>query len=83
VILKKTVVVLKKDYDFFCGVAVKDEVFLEEFTISKEKYNLLDVRETCERDEFYMRGQYIFLVELSLRMREIHTNKILVLYCKY
>jgi rhodanese-related sulfurtransferase len=69
------VVFLEKNYDFFCGVAVKEDVFFEELSIHKEKYNLLDVRKVWERDEFNIGGQHIPLAELSLRMREVHTDK--------
>lgn len=80
--LKNNVVVLEKDYDFFCGVAIKEEVSFEELAVNKEKYNLLDVREVWERDEFNIGGQHIPLAELPLRVREIHTDKVLAVYCK-
>jgi molybdopterin/thiamine biosynthesis adenylyltransferase len=69
---KNTVLVLEQDYDFFCGVAVKEDVSFEELSIHKEKYNLLDVREVWERDEFNIGGQHIPLAELVSRISEVY-----------
>jgi adenylyltransferase/sulfurtransferase len=80
--LKNTLLYLEKDYNFFCGTAVKDEISFEEFFINKEKYNLLDVRETWERDAFNFGGQHIPLAALSARISEVYIDKILVVYCK-
>ncbi|MFT4805723.1 MAG: molybdopterin/thiamine biosynthesis adenylyltransferase/rhodanese-related sulfurtransferase [Psychroserpens sp.] len=79
---KNTVLVLEQDYDFFCGVAVKEDVSFEELSIHKEKYNLLDVREVWERDEFNIGGQHIPLAELVSRISEVYIDKVLVVYCK-
>jgi rhodanese-related sulfurtransferase len=76
------VVVLEKNYHFFCGMAVKEDVSFEEFSIHKEKYNLLDVRKVWERDEFNIGGQHIPLAELVSRISEVYIDKVLVVYCK-
>lgn len=80
--IKNKVVVLEKDYDFFCGLVAQEEISFKELLADKEKYNLLDVRETWERDQFHIDGQHIPLAELSLRIHEVYTNKVVVVYCK-
>jgi adenylyltransferase/sulfurtransferase len=79
---RNNVVLIEQDCDFFCGVAIKKEVSFEGLSIHKEKYNLLEVREDWERDKFNIGGQHIPIAELFLRGREIHTDKVLVVYCK-
>ncbi|AUC84109.1 dinucleotide-utilizing protein [Polaribacter sp. ALD11] len=73
---------LETDYDFFCGILSKEEISLEELQKNKEKYNLLDVREIWEREEYHIGGQHIPLGELLKRIDEVHQNKNLVVYCK-
>ena len=79
---RNNVVDIEQDYDFFCGVAIKKDVSFEELSIHKEKYNLLDVREDWERDEFNIGGQHIPIAELLLRVHEVYTDKVVVVYCK-
>jgi adenylyltransferase/sulfurtransferase len=79
---RNNVVDIEQDYDFFCGVAIKKDVSFEELSIHKEKYNLLDVREDWERDKFNIGGQHIPIAELLLRVHEIYTDKVVVVYCK-
>ncbi|TXD52612.1 MULTISPECIES: molybdopterin-synthase adenylyltransferase MoeB [unclassified Polaribacter] len=81
-VLEKEVVALDDDYDFFCGSITKAEISFKEFLTNKENYNLLDVREAEERDQFHIGGQHIPLAEVSLRIREVYINKVLVVYCK-
>jgi adenylyltransferase/sulfurtransferase len=76
------VIALETDYDFFCGILSKEEISLEELQKNKEKYNLLDVRETREREEQHIGGQYIPLGELLNRLDEVPQNKDLVVYCQ-
>jgi molybdopterin/thiamine biosynthesis adenylyltransferase/rhodanese-related sulfurtransferase len=80
--IKTKVVALEKDYDFFCGLTSKEEISLEDLQKNKEKYNLLDVREAWERDQFNIGGQHIPLIELTVRKDEIYKDKDLVVYCK-
>ena len=79
---RNNMVVIEQDHDFFCGVAIKKEASFEGFSIHKEKYNLLEVREDWERDKFNIGGQHIPIAELLLRVREIYTDRVLVVYCK-
>lgn len=74
--------VLETDYDLFCGILMKEEISLALLQKFKEKYNLLDVRETWERKEYHIGGQHIPLNELLRRVNEVSTNKNLVVYCK-
>ena len=80
--IKSKVVALEKNYNFFCGLELKEQVSFEELSINKEKYNLLDVREDWERDEFNIGGQHIPLAELSSRIGEVCIDKVLIVYCK-
>ena len=74
---------LEDDYEFFCGIEkVKHEINLEELHQHKEKYNLLDVREIVEREEFNIGGMHIPLKELPLKIKELPTDKPLIVYCK-
>ncbi len=79
---KTNVTALETDYDFFCGILSKEEISLEMFQKNKEKYNLLDVREIREREEYHIGGQHIPLGELLERLDEVHHNKDLVVYCQ-
>ena len=76
------ITVLENDYDFFCGIVSSEEITLEELNKNKEKYNLLDVRETDEREAYHIGGQHIPLGELLERIDEVYLNKDLVVYCK-
>jgi len=74
---------LEEDYEFFCGIEkVKNEISLDELHQHKEKYNLLDVREASEREEYHIGGIHIPLKELPDKIKEIPKNKPLVIYCK-
>jgi molybdopterin/thiamine biosynthesis adenylyltransferase/rhodanese-related sulfurtransferase len=76
------IIALETDYDFFCGILSKEEISLEELQKNKEKYNLLDVRETKEREEQHIGGQHIPLGELLERIDEVFFNRDLVVYCQ-
>ncbi len=74
---------LEEDYDFFCGIkAVENEITLKELQKNKEDYNLLDVRENSEREEYHIGGQHIPLKEISDRFNELDATKSIVVYCK-
>ena len=74
---------LDADYDFFCGLP-KDtsEITLNAFQKKSEQYNLLDVREDDEREEYHIGGQHIPLGDLIDRLNEVAQDKDLVVYCK-
>lgn len=78
---KSDVVTLENDYDFFCGILSKEEISLATLQKNKEKYNLLDVRDTQERETYNIGGQHIPLDELLVRIEEVHQDKDLVVYC--
>lgn len=74
---------LDNDYEFFCGIKkAANEITQEELQNKLSSYNLLDVREVWEREQYHIEGQHIPLGELSNRYKEIATNKPVVVYCK-
>ncbi|CAM1335012.1 molybdopterin-synthase adenylyltransferase MoeB [Tenacibaculum aestuariivivum] len=74
---------LADDYDFFCGIIpAKNEITLDELQADLLTYNLLDVRENWEREEYSIGGNHIPLAELSIRYNELKVNKPVVVYCK-
>ncbi|GGD22360.1 molybdopterin-synthase adenylyltransferase MoeB [Hyunsoonleella pacifica] len=74
---------LESNYDVFCGVPqIEKEITLEDLGANKDIYNLLDVRETWEREQHHIGGQHIPLGELTSRFKEIDISKPLVVYCK-
>ncbi|WP_233883528.1 HesA/MoeB/ThiF family protein [Tenacibaculum piscium] len=74
---------LEDNYDFFCGIiATENEITIEELQNDLLKYNLLDVREDWEREQYHIGGQHIRLVELPDRLNEIDTSKPVIVYCK-
>ncbi len=76
---------LESDYEFFCGIhtpITKDEISLETLEAALQDYNLLDVRELWERENYHIGGQHIPLDELETRSHEIKTSKPLVVYCQ-
>lgn len=80
---KAEVTELEKDYEFFCGIKTSThEITLEELQNKLSIYNLLDVREDWEREQYQIGGQHIPLGELAQRYEEINTEKPMVVYCK-
>lgn len=74
---------LESDYDVFCGVLKADsELTLEQVNANLEMYNLLDVREDWEREQYHINGEHIPLNLLPERYGEINTNRPIVVYCK-
>jgi len=74
---------LDKDYEFFCGIkSTTHEITLEELQKNQSAYNLLDVREDWEREQYHIGGQHIPLGELPNKYQEIATDKPVVVYCK-
>jgi len=74
---------LEKDYDFFCGIkAIENEIVLEELENNLERYNLLDVREYYEREDYNIGGIHIPLDELDDRLDEVLIGKPVVVYCE-
>lgn len=76
------IIALEKDYDFFCGITSTKEITLDELNKNKANYNLLDVREDSEREEYHIGGQHIPLGQLSKRFQEIDISLPIVVYCK-
>ncbi|MEO9571674.1 MAG: HesA/MoeB/ThiF family protein [Polaribacter sp.] len=73
---------LEDDYDFFCGIKTKnEEITLVELENNLEKYNLLDVREEWEREDYHIGGQHIPLDEIEDKFDEVDFSKPLVVYC--
>ncbi|MCD8414803.1 HesA/MoeB/ThiF family protein [Tenacibaculum dicentrarchi] len=80
---EKSITKLEENYDFFCGIIEADnEITLEELQADLLKYNLLDVREDWEREQYHIGGQHIRLVDLPDRLNEIDTTKPVIVYCK-
>lgn len=74
---------LEDNYDFFCGIKpVEKEISNEELQENISKYNLLDVREDWEREQYHIGGQHIPLGQLPNRFEEIDASKPVVVYCK-
>ncbi|WP_405567578.1 molybdopterin-synthase adenylyltransferase MoeB [Polaribacter sp. Asnod6-C07] len=73
---------LEEDYDFFCGIkSIENEINLDEVENNLENYNLLDVREEYEHEDYNIGGKNIPLSELDDRLDEIDTQKPTVVYC--
>ncbi|CAL2101902.1 Sulfur carrier protein CysO adenylyltransferase / Sulfur carrier protein CysO sulfurtransferase [Tenacibaculum sp. 190130A14a] len=74
---------LEDDYAFFCGIQTANkEIEQKELEKDINKYNLLDVRELWEREEYHIGGQHIPLGELQNRYTEVNLDKPLIVYCK-
>ncbi|APZ47595.1 dinucleotide-utilizing protein [Polaribacter reichenbachii] len=79
---KESITKLEEDYDFFCGIkSVKNEITIDEVEKNIELYNLLDVREEYEHEDFNIGGQNIPLSELDDRFDEVDIQKPIVVYC--
>ena len=73
---------LEEDYDFFCGIqSIENEITLDEVEKNIESYNLLDVREEYEHEDYNIGGKNIPLSELDDRLKEVDTQKPIVVYC--
>ncbi len=73
---------LEKDYDFFCGIkSIENEITLNEVENNVENYNLLDVREEYEHEDYNIGGKNIPLSELDDRLDELDPQKPIVVYC--
>ncbi|WP_299013443.1 HesA/MoeB/ThiF family protein [uncultured Polaribacter sp.] len=73
---------LENNYDLFCGITFDIEISKADLQKNIEKYNLLDVREEWEREEFHIGGLHIPLHELADKIHLIPKDKELVVYCK-
>ena len=74
---------LENDYEFFCGLLKMSlEITKNELENNLNSYNLLDVREDCERDQYHIGGIHIPLGELDSRKLELPVDKDIVVYCK-
>lgn len=74
---------LENDYEFFCGLLKMSlEITKNELEKNLNSYNLLDVREVYERDQYHIGGIHIPLRELDRRKLELPVDKDIVVYCK-
>jgi adenylyltransferase/sulfurtransferase len=74
---------LENDYEFFCGLLKMSlEITKNELENNLNSYNLLDVREVYERDQYHIGGMHIPLGEINRRKSELPVDKDLVVYCK-
>jgi adenylyltransferase/sulfurtransferase len=74
---------LENDYEFFCGLLKMSlEITKNELENNLNSYNLLDVREVYERDQYHIGGIHIPLGELDSRKLELPVDKDIVVYCK-
>ncbi|WP_316930182.1 HesA/MoeB/ThiF family protein [Neotamlana nanhaiensis] len=74
---------LETNYDFFCGIeSIDNDITLAALNQNKSTFNLLDVREHWERQQYHIGGLHIPLAQLPTRYHEINTEKPLVVYCK-
>ncbi len=74
---------LVENYDVFCGVELDiEEITLTSLESNISDYNLLDVREDEERNQYHIGGQHIPLSDLKSRLEEVNVDKSLVVYCK-
>jgi len=80
---RATVTQLEDNYDFFCGIIpAEEEISQDELEENVSKYNLLDVRENWEREDYNIGGQHIPLDEIDERFEEIDISKPVVVYCQ-
>lgn len=77
-----SIIKLENSYEDFCGITLVTDISLEQIKKQPESYQLVDVREDWEREEFHIGGQHIPLAELLYRYQEINTSKEIVVYCK-
>lgn len=77
------IISLENDYEV-CDNSKKDirEISFQEYKEQSSLYNVLDVRNQTERDEYHIESIHIPLNELSERCNEIPDNKNLLLFCK-
>lgn len=73
---------LEDNYQSFCGITPTVDISLEEIKKQPDTYQLVDVREDWEREEYHIGGQHIPLAELPYRFSEINISKEVVVYCK-
>lgn len=73
---------LQDHYEVLCKVNHTSELTYPEIQKTPEKYQLLDVRNSIEREVTHIGGLHIPLDTLALRHHEIVTNKAIVIYCQ-
>lgn len=74
---------LENNYQLFCGLTKMSlEITKCELENNLSSYNLLDVREVYERDQYHIGGIHIPLGELNKRKSELPVDKDLIVYCK-
>ena len=73
---------LQDYYEVYCSYNNTTELTYTEIINTPERYTLLDVRNSNERKVKHIGGLHIPLDDLTLRCKEIHTNKPIVVYCQ-
>ncbi|EGV44372.1 dinucleotide-utilizing protein [Bizionia argentinensis JUB59] len=74
---------LEENYQAFCGIPnAIQEISYQEYIEQSSNFNVLDVRNQIERNEFHISSIHIPLDELSQRLHEIPDNKSLLVFCK-
>lgn len=74
---------LSQDYEGFCGMpAAINEIDFQTFQDNLSTFNVLDVRNSDEREQYKIKSVHIPLHELSERMEELPVDKDLLVYCK-
>ena len=55
---------------------------LQQLIAGKKDFQLIDVREPDEHDEFNIGGQLVPLGEITLHLEKIQTGKPVIIYCR-
>ena len=94
--LRQTILKIKKsfdnslikeliDYDDFCGVKMKNEITpdeLEQWIKEEKGFNILDVREEWEFEQFNIGGMHLPIGELESRAEEMDLSRQIVVVCQ-
>lgn len=74
---------LDDDYGLFCGIMKNAfELDFENIKNDLDKYHLIDVRETWEREEFNIGGIHISVYDLVNQLDKLSSDKPIMLYCQ-
>ncbi|WP_247672572.1 HesA/MoeB/ThiF family protein [Aquimarina sp. MMG016] len=75
---------LEENYNFFCGINLNviEEISVSELKENSGNYQILDVRNKTEFDQFNIGGIHIPLNEVSERISEIISEKPIVVCCQ-
>ena len=73
---------LADDYEHFCNISLVKQLTYDVYQKNKSAYFLLDVRTNEEREIVHLGGLHIPLSSLDSRIKEIDTDKPILVYCK-